>query len=68
MGRGCGRTPEIYSLHMGKLDARFVEVAADSEIAEFVRVMRTGTADEKRQAVEAACDKAIGHRGNQGAD
>jgi len=68
VGRGCALAPEIYPLHMDKLNTRFVETASDSEIAEFVRIMRTGTAEEKRVAVDAACDKGIGHRGDRGAD
>src|ERR1700733_15094707 len=60
--RGCGRGPEIYPLHagLGGLNTGFVHNATDREIAEFVRIMRTGTAAEKEEAAEAACNKALG--------
>jgi hypothetical protein len=60
--RGCSSGPEIYPLHagVGGLNASFVHNATDQEIAEFVRIMRTGTAAEKEQAAEAACNKTLG--------
>src|SRR5438477_1272137 len=50
----CGHAPEIYPLHAGRLNDDFVRRASDGEIAEFVVVMRAGTAVERERAVEAA--------------
>lgn len=56
-GRGCSIAPEVYPLHHREFNAGFVRVASNAEVAEFVRIMRMGTASEKEQAVASACQK-----------
>jgi hypothetical protein len=55
----CRRAASIYDLQAGEFNNAFLRLASESEIAEFVRVMRSGTDAEKRQAVKTACDKTI---------
>jgi hypothetical protein len=55
----CGTAPEIYPLSRIEFNERFVQSSTDTEIAEFIRVMRTGTLSERRQAVDKACDKTL---------
>jgi hypothetical protein len=57
---GCSTSaPEIYRLHDSDLNSGYVRTASDTEIAEFVRIMRTGTASEQKQAVSVAINKAV---------
>lgn len=58
---GCSLAPEIYPLRAGGLglDDDYIQSASDEDIAEFVRIMRFGTAAEKEQAVQSACDRAF---------
>ncbi|APW59056.1 hypothetical protein [Paludisphaera borealis] len=53
-GCGVGRTPKIFPIHAGDSNTRFVHVATDAEIVEFVRAMRSGTPDEQERAVDEA--------------
>ena len=55
----CGMTPEIYSLSKSELNDAFVRGSSDKEIAEFVKIMRTGTPSEQKLAVDQACEKAL---------
>jgi hypothetical protein len=57
--RECGRLPEIWGLEAGWANDRFVRNASDQEIGTLVQVMRTGTTLEKKNAVEAASEKAL---------
>jgi hypothetical protein len=57
----CGSTPEIYPLNAGsELNESFVRSATDATIADFVRVMRDGTPEERKRAVGEACNVAPG--------
>jgi hypothetical protein len=56
----CSSAPEIYRLDDSELNSGYVRTASDTEIAEFVRIMRTGTASEQKQAVSVAISKAVG--------
>jgi hypothetical protein len=60
LGRGCALAPEVYPLHAGENNTRYVRAATATELAEFVRTMRNGTAAEKEQAVDTAFRKQIG--------
>ncbi|QEH38870.1 hypothetical protein OJF2_74800 [Aquisphaera giovannonii] len=60
-GHACGRTPEIYELCKPTFNEAFVRCSSDAEIAEFLRVMRQGSAEEKKAAVESACERAFGY-------
>lgn len=55
----CGSAPEIYGLHAGSANDRFVCNASNQEIGTFVEVMRAGTTMEKKKAVSAAEEKAL---------
>jgi hypothetical protein len=56
----CGSTPEIYQLNASiELNEGFVRSATDATIAEFVRVMRGGTPEERKRAVGEACNIAL---------
>ena len=57
---GCGNTPVIYPLSRSDVSERFIQGSTDSQIAEFVRIMRTGTVIEKDNAVQAATEVALG--------
>jgi hypothetical protein len=59
---GCGRAPEIYSLRAGTWNDDFVRRDTDTEVADLVHIMRTGTAAEKEQAVRSAVDQALGRQ------
>ena len=56
---GCGATPPIYPFHAGEVNDAFVRVASDSEIAEFVDIIRTGTLAQQEQAVDQASNILI---------
>lgn len=56
---GCGMAPPSYPLHYAGLNEAFVARASDRQIAEFVRVMRTGTDAEREKAVDVACRIAL---------
>lgn len=58
--RECGSPPPIYSLH-DSLSERFVRSLSDSELAEFVVVMRHGSEAEQEAAIDAA-DKKLTSR------
>ena len=61
VGSGHGSAPEIYSLALSRdLQRSYLTVASDADVREFFRIMSSGTDAEKRAAVEAACDKALG--------
>lgn len=59
----CSLAPAIFPLGSGDRDLEFIRRSTDREIAEFVRIMRTGTEDEKKQAVEAAWEKILSSEG-----
>jgi hypothetical protein len=67
VARGCAAAPAIYPLHAGDLNDRYVSTATDSDIGEFVRVMKEGTGSERERAVEAACKGTIEGRGRPAA-
>ncbi len=58
--RGCSTGPPVMPLRDGETNARFVRASSDEEMAAFIRVMRTGTDAEQRQAVDAALAKILG--------
>jgi len=45
------------SLKAGDRNSNFVRACTDQEIGEFVKMMRSGTEDEKTKAVETASEK-----------
>lgn len=51
---GYREPPAIYWLKAGEQNDAFVRSSSDAHLAEFVRVMRAGTTDEKQKAVESA--------------
>jgi hypothetical protein len=55
----CGYTPEVFEFHAGEVNDWFVRTAGEEAIAAFVKVMRSGTPDEKKQAVDATCKKLL---------
>ena len=65
-GRNVGHAhgwpaPEIYSFALSPdLQRSYLAASSDEQIREFFRVMSSGTEDEKKAAVEAACNKALG--------
>jgi hypothetical protein len=54
----CSLSPPIFPLQ-GRVNAEFVRSSTDREIVEFVRIMRTGTEEEQKQAVNAAIEKVL---------
>jgi hypothetical protein len=56
---GCGLSPEIYEFHAGEVNDWFVRTAGEEATAAFVKVMRSGTPDEKKQAVDAELKKLL---------
>ncbi len=54
---GCTSGIPIYRLLWGDYCADFVRESTDQEIAKFVHIMRTGTEDEQRQAVQTVVEK-----------
>jgi hypothetical protein len=65
-GRSVGHAhgwpaPEIYSLALNRdLQQSYLAASSDDDVREFFRIMSSGTDEEKKAAVEAACDKALG--------
>ena len=65
-GRNVGHAhgwpaPEIYSFALSPdLQQSYLAASSDQEVREFFRVMSSATEDEKKAAVEAACNKALG--------
>ncbi len=58
VSRGCSVGSPIYTASLFRKGfERFVHATPDPEIAEFVRIMRTGTWDEQRQAVDLALSR-----------
>jgi hypothetical protein len=55
--RECGSAPAIYQLR--PVLKEFAAVSTDAELREFVRIMQTGTAAQKKAAVEAAAEKSL---------
>ena len=55
--RECASAPAIYHLRPGLKE--FAAGSTDAELREFVRIMQTGTDDERKAAVEAAAEKAL---------
>jgi hypothetical protein len=63
VGHAHGSAPEIYDLSMSRvLQGSYLAASSDEDVREFFRVMSSGTEAEKKTAVEAACDKALGER------
>jgi hypothetical protein len=61
VGHEHGFAPEIYSLAMHPdLQRAFLAKSSDDDVRAFFRVMLSGSEAEKKAAVEAACDKALG--------
>jgi hypothetical protein len=54
-GWECGEAPPIHTL--APLLQDFVAASTDEEVVAFVRTMESGSDDEQRAAVEAACTK-----------
>jgi hypothetical protein len=65
-GRNVGHAhgwpaPEIYDLALSPdLQQSYLAASSDTEVRDFFRVMSSGTDEEKKAAVEAACNKALG--------
>jgi hypothetical protein len=65
-GRNVGHAhgwpaPEIYSFALNPdLQQSYLAGSSDEEVRELFRVMSGGTEEEKKSAVEAACNKALG--------
>jgi hypothetical protein len=60
LGWACGRAPAIYSLAtLGDAMDRYVGSASDEELSALVAVLRTGTDEEQRQAVQRAWDRVL---------
>lgn len=53
----CGSAPAIYQLK--PVLQQYADRATDTELREFVRVMRSGTKDQRDAAVRAAADEAL---------
>ena len=58
-GWGCGKAPPIYELV--PLQQDFVAWSTDEEILAFVHTMEGGTETERRAAIQAAGEKALGN-------
>ncbi len=58
VGFGHGSAPPIYFFPKELLE-QFVKSASDEELRRFVQVMRRGTKEEQRAAVDAACEKEL---------
>jgi hypothetical protein len=60
VGHAHGSAPEIYSFALNQdLQRSYLAASSDTDVCEFFHVMSSGTEDEKRAAVEAACNKAL---------
>ena len=65
-GRSVGHShgwpaPEIYSFATSAdLQRSYLAASSDDDVRELFRVMSSGTEQEKKAAVEAACNKALG--------
>lgn len=53
----CGIAPPIHQLHA--LQQAYVDASSEADLRDFVHVLQSGTDTEKKDAVAAACDKAI---------
>jgi hypothetical protein len=68
LGRNLGSAdsfpaPEIYQFALSSgLQKRYLSKSSDVEVRAFFRVMTTGTEAEKKAAVEASCDRALGDK------
>jgi hypothetical protein len=60
IGSGHGPAPMIYPLASADVQQSYLAASSDDDIREFFRVMSSGTEQEQKAAVEAACDKALG--------
>ncbi len=61
VGSGHGSAPEIYSFALSPdLQQSYLAPSSDDDVREFLRVLSSGTEEEKKAAVEAACNKALG--------
>lgn len=61
VGSGHGFAPEIYSFAvLPNLEESFLAASSDDDVREFFHVMSSGTEQEKKAAVEAASNKALG--------
>ncbi len=61
VGSAHGSAPEIYSFALSPdLQQSYLAASSDDEVRELFRVMSSGTEAEKKSAVEAACNKALG--------
>ena len=53
--------PEIYNLALSPdLQQSYLSASSDDEVREFFRIMSSGSEPERKIAVEAACNKALG--------
>lgn len=53
--------PEIYSMALSPdLQRGYLAASSDADVRAFFHVMSSGTREEQRAAVEAACDQALG--------
>lgn len=55
--RGCGVAPPIYQIR--SVLGQFASASSNDELREFVRVMQSGSEDERRAAVDGAGDKGL---------
>lgn len=53
----CNLSPPIHALHAGALNDEFVRNSTDRELSQFLEIMRNGTAEEQRRAVENHAQK-----------
>lgn len=60
IGSAHGCAPEIYVLAVhSDLQQAYLAASSDDDVRQFFRVMSSGTKEEKKAAVEAACNKAL---------
>ncbi|HEV2296231.1 MAG TPA: hypothetical protein VGR35_20470 [Tepidisphaeraceae bacterium] len=53
--------PEIYSFALSPdMQQSYLAASSDEEVRELFRVMSSGTEEQKKAAVEAACNRALG--------
>lgn len=62
--RECSPAPEISQLS-GRVSAAYVATAAEDEIEELVTILRTGSQDDRKVAVQKAADRMFESEANQ---
>ena len=57
VGVSCGRAPPMHGMSFPGVQEWYLQTASDDEVRELFRVMNTGSEEEHKAAVTAACEK-----------